>query len=143
METSTLLIGLIIGLILGATLLYFILKSAHISRSIFDELNNNFIKINADLHHSNTKKEELITINSHLNLEIKKLQDEKHNLLVTKSQISAQNDNLHYLLNIQKEEITKMQELAKNEFQNLANKILEEKTEKFTLLNQNNLKNIL
>jgi DNA recombination protein RmuC len=36
-----------------------------------------------------------------------------------------------------------MQELAKNEFQNLANKILEEKTEKFTLLNQNNLKNIL
>ena len=143
METSTLLIGLIIGLILGATLLYFILKSAHISRSIFDELNNNFIKINADLHNSNTKKEELTTIISHLNLEIKKLQDEKQNLLVTKSQISAQNDNLHHLLNIQKEEITKMQELAKNEFQNLANKILEEKTEKFTLLNQNNLKNIL
>jgi DNA recombination protein RmuC len=143
METSTLLIGLIIGLILGAILHYFILKSAHISRSIFDELNNNFIKINADLHNSNTHKEELITINSDLNLEIKKLQDEKQNLLITKSQISAQNENLHHLLNIQKEEITKMQELAKNEFQNLANKILEEKTEKFTLLNQNNLKNIL
>jgi DNA recombination protein RmuC len=33
--------------------------------------------------------------------------------------------------------------LAKNEFQNLANKILEEKTEKFTNLNKENLNNIL
>jgi DNA recombination protein RmuC len=36
-----------------------------------------------------------------------------------------------------------MQELAKSEFQNLANKILEEKTEKFTNLNKENLDNIL
>jgi DNA recombination protein RmuC len=36
-----------------------------------------------------------------------------------------------------------MQELAKSEFQNLANKILEEKTEKFTNLNKENLNNIL
>jgi DNA recombination protein RmuC len=42
-----------------------------------------------------------------------------------------------------KEEITKIQEESKLQFENLANKILEEKTEKFTTLNQNNLKNIL
>ena len=36
-----------------------------------------------------------------------------------------------------------MQEVAKTEFQNLANKILEEKTLKFTEQNQQNLKNIL
>ena len=40
-----------------------------------------------------------------------------------KSQLSAQNENLQKLLDSQKEEITKMQEVAKTEFQNLANKI--------------------
>jgi DNA recombination protein RmuC len=37
----------------------------------------------------------------------------------------------------------KIQEESKMQFENLANKILEEKTEKFTTLNQNNLKTIL
>jgi DNA recombination protein RmuC len=42
-----------------------------------------------------------------------------------------------------KEEILQNTGRIKLQFENLANKILEEKTEKFTTLNQNNLKNIL
>jgi DNA recombination protein RmuC len=40
-------------------------------------------------------------------------------------------------------EVTKLQEKFTKEFENLANKILEEKTDKFTALNKENIKNIL
>jgi len=43
----------------------------------------------------------------------------------------------------QKEEVEKLQEKFTKEFENLANKILEEKTTKFTEQNKENLKNIL
>ena len=71
------------------------------------------------------------------------MQNEKQQLNILQSNLAAKNENLQILLETQKGEITKMQELAKIEFQNLANKILEEKTEKFTALNQTQLKNIL
>ena len=185
MEISYLIIGFFVGGILGAVILYFVLKSSSVSRNIYDELNNQFIKINSDLQNSQLKidelnnflqeekqlnfqqseninelKNNLATIsaenNSHnqkiaeqqelhntQNAEIRKLMDEKQNLIAIKSQLSAQNETLQKLLDSQKEEITKIQEQAKEQFENLANKILEEKTEKFTTLNQNNLKTIL
>ncbi|MBF8458105.1 DNA recombination protein RmuC [Kaistella sp. G5-32] len=143
MEITTLIIGITLGAILGAVLIYFILKSSNISRNSYDELNENFIKSNADLKNSNSKKEELLAQNSNLILDIKNFQNEKENLITIKSQLSAKNENLQSLLETQKEEISKIQELAKIEFQNLANKILEEKTEKFTTLNQTQLKTIL
>ena len=89
------------------------------------------------------KIEEHITHNSNLSLEIKNLQKTHQELIAIKSQLSAKNENLQTLLETQKEEISKMQEMAKIEFQNLANKILEEKTEKFTKLNQTQLKTML
>jgi DNA recombination protein RmuC len=82
-------------------------------------------------------------LNQKQNNEIKDLQNEKNNLIALKSELSAQNESLQKLLDSQKEEIVKIQEEAKLQFENLANKILEEKTEKFTTLNQNNLKTIL
>lgn len=185
MEITTLFTGIILGAILGAVILYFILKSANVPRNDFDELNHNFIRTNSDLQNSNLRISELekfiqsekqtsllqnetinflkndiaklsaennahnqkITEQSEINhfqaSEIKNLQTEKNNLIAVKSQLTAKNENLQKLLADQKEEISRMQEMAKAEFQNLANKILEEKTEKFTALNQNNLKTIL
>ena len=143
MDFTSIFIGFIFGSIIGAVILYFIVKSSHVPRTSFDDLNQNFIRTTADFENFNFKNEELITLNSNLKSEIKNLQNDKQDLIALKSQLAAQNENLHILLETQKEEITKMQELAKNEFQNLAQKILEEKTEKFTALNQTNLKNIL
>lgn len=143
METTSLVFGIILGAILGAVLIFFILKSANVSRKSFDELNHNSIRLHSDLENSNLKSSEIAALNSTLNSDLKKIQEEKQDLIATKSQLSAQNENLLILLDNQKEEIIKIQELAKIEFQNLANKILEEKTEKFTALNQTQLKTIL
>lgn len=185
MEISYLIIGFFVGGILGAAIVYFVLKSSSVARNLYDELNNNFIKINSDLQNSQSKIDELnrflqeekynnaqqsdvlnqlknnvatlsaennaqsqkITeqqeLNQNQNSEIRNLLDELQKLIAVKSQLSAQNETLQKLLDSQKEEITKIQEQAKEHFENLANKILEEKTEKFTILNQTNLKTIL
>lgn len=110
---------------------------------LIKSLNQELAKISAENQLQNKQLEKQSEINLQQNSEIKELNLEKQNLIGVKSELSAQNESLQKLLNQQKEEIAKMQELAKNEFQNLATKILEEKTEKFTTLNQNNLKNIL
>lgn len=181
MEMTYLIIGFFAGGILGAVILYLILKSANVSRKEFDQLNGNFIRSNSDLQNStlnisnlekilqnekqtnfsqtevlnqlkndiakisaennsqNQKISEQAEINNTQTSEIKNLQTEKNNLIAIKSQLSAQNEGLQTLLDNQKEEIQKIQELAKNEFKNLANEILEEKSKKFTETNRDNL----
>lgn len=143
MDFTSLFLGFIIGGIIGAVILYFIVKSSHIPRTVFDDLNQNYIKTVADIKNINFKNEELAAENSVLKSELIHLQNEKQDLIILRSELSSKNANLQTLLETQKEEVAKMQELAKSEFQNLANKILEEKSEKFTALNQNNLKTIL
>lgn len=143
MDFTSLFLGFIIGGIIGAVLLYFIVKSSHIPRTVFDDLNQNYIRTVADIKNINFKNEELAAENSVLKSELIHLQNEKQDLIILRSELSSKNANLQTLLETQKEEVAKMQELAKSEFQNLANKILEEKSEKFTALNQNNLKTIL
>lgn len=143
MDSTSLFLGFIIGGIIGAVILYFIVKSSHIPRTVFDDLNQNYIKTVADIKNINFKNEELAAENSVLKSELIHLQNEKQDLIILRSELSSKNANLQTLLETQKEEVAKMQELAKSEFQNLANKILEEKSEKFTALNQNNLKTIL
>ncbi|WP_142725315.1 DNA recombination protein RmuC [Chryseobacterium sp. ON_d1] len=185
MEMIYLIIGLIAGGILGAVILYFVLKSSMVSRSSYDTLNSLSIKTQSDLENSNLKIQELLqniskeketnilqqdllddlknefskvsAEYSALNIQFQELKQinqrqtsqienhilEKQTLFAKNSELSAKNEGLQQSLDTQKEEIIKIQEDSKLQFENLANKILEEKTEKFTTLNQNNLKNIL
>lgn len=185
MEITYLIIGCFAGGIIGAVIIYFVLKSTMVSRNSYDEMNHLHIKSKADLENSNAKIEDLnqqIKIQKDINLEQSDLSNdlknefskisaentflqtqcdeqklsnqkqntqidfilnEKQHLYAKNSELSAQNEGLHQSLKTQKEEVKKIQEEGKLQFENLANKILEEKTEKFTTVNQNNLKNIL
>lgn len=145
---------IILAFILGVVLAYFILKSSSVSRKSYEELQQNinqkeadFNKIIAEISAQNKAQIQKIAeqqeLNERQNSEIKDLQNDKNQLIGLKSQLAAQNESLQQLLDSQKEEIVKIQEEAKLQFENLANKILEEKTLKFTEQNQQNLKNIL
>ncbi|KQS95167.1 DNA recombination protein RmuC [Chryseobacterium sp. Leaf394] len=139
MEITYLIIGCFIGGILGSAMIYFYLKSSTVSRNSFDELNGLNIKSNADLENLNLKiqdLEQIIRLEKENNLQQADLLNDLKNEF---AKASAENT----FLKAQKEETKKIQEEGKLQFENLANKILEEKTEKFTALNQNNLKNIL
>lgn len=139
MEITYLFIGCFIGGILGSVLIYFYLKSSMISRSSYDELNNSNIQAQTNIEYLNKKIsdfEKNIEAEKELNLQ---QSDLLNDLKAEFAKVSAENT----FLKAQREETRKIQEEGKLQFENLANKILEEKTEKFTALNQNNLKNIL
>lgn len=71
------------------------------------------------------------------------LQQEREDMIRVNTQQDAAIKNLHEKLNDQRGELEKMQEKFTKEFENLANKILEEKSTKFTEQNKENLKTIL
>ena len=71
------------------------------------------------------------------------IRSEKDSLAIQLSKKETDFENLWERNKEQKEEVEKLQEKFTKEFENLANKILEEKTSKFTEQNKENLKNIL
>ncbi|MEC4005260.1 DNA recombination protein RmuC [Flavobacterium sp. SUN052] len=77
------------------------------------------------------------------NLEKETIRSEKESLAIQLSKKETDFENLWERNKEQKQEVEQLQEKFTKEFENLANKILEEKTNKFTEQNKENLKNIL
>ena len=71
------------------------------------------------------------------------IRSEKDSLAIQLSKKEVDFENLWERNLEQKQEVEKLQEKFTKEFENLANKILEEKTNKFTEQNKENMKNIL
>ncbi len=78
-----------------------------------------------------------------LKSELKFLQTEKESLIKVNTRQDVDLKNLQHKLTEQKGEIEGLQEKFTKEFENLANKILEEKSTKFTVQNKENIQNIL
>ena len=78
-----------------------------------------------------------------LTSEKSELQKEKESLAIQLAKKENDFENLWERNKEQKQEVEQLQEKFTKEFENLANKILEEKTVKFTEQNKENLKNIL
>ncbi|SDQ34043.1 DNA recombination protein RmuC [Chryseobacterium soldanellicola] len=110
---------------------------------LLNDLKNEFAKISAEHASLHSQFLELKQVNSKQTIQIENLLTEKQNIFAKNSELSAINESLQKSLSTQKEEITKIQDESKLQFENLANKILEEKSVKFTTLNQSNLKTIL
>ena len=82
-----------------------------------------------NLHQINTEKEQIRTEKEVANIQLAKKEADFDSLLEKNKD--------------QKQEVEQLQEKFTKEFENLANKILEEKTNKFTEQNKENMKNIL
>ena len=99
---------------------------------------------------SNSEKEEKIRMQEFLQKQIEQIQNEREQIRTEKEvlaiQLSKKETDFDHLLERNKEQKQEVEDLQKKfttEFENLANKILEEKSSKFTLQNQENLKLIL
>ena len=71
------------------------------------------------------------------------IRTEKDSLAIQLSKKEVDFENLWERNKEQKEEVEKLQDKFTKEFENLANKILDEKSNKFTEQNKENMKNIL
>ncbi len=94
-----------------------------------EQFSNDKINFEKQLENSNQEKETIRT--------------EKDSLAIQLSKKEVDFDNLWERNKEQKEEVEKLQEKFTKEFENLANKILDEKSNKFTEQNKENMKNIL
>lgn len=96
----------------------------------------NISKINETLRNAENK---IIDLQG----ELKFIQKEKENLISDKTRLETEFKNTTEKLESNKTEVEKLQEKFANDFEVLANKILEEKSSKFTQQNKENLKIIL
>jgi DNA recombination protein RmuC len=123
-------IALIIGIFIGKLLFSANAKS---DQAALEEKNNGLSfqieELKSQLATSNSEKETIRTEKEAINIQLSKKENDFENLWERNKE--------------QKEEVEKLQEKFTKEFENLANKILEEKSSKFTEQNKENMKNIL
>lgn len=99
--------------------------------------------LDGQLTSQNNQLSELKITIQNLQIEKQKVQTEKEEFAILLAKKENDFDNLLERNKEQKQEVNELQEKFSKEFENLANKILEEKTQKFTEQNKENLKNIL
>ncbi len=127
-------IYLIVGLVIGAVVIYFISNNQFIKKHVGLESENKMLQSNEQFI-----KEKITELNQQLILK-------ENQILDLTSKLSAKSSDLDHLtekLIEQKQDIEKLQDKFRIEFKNLANEILEEKSQKFTQQNRTNLDEIL
>ncbi|NCQ56416.1 MAG: DNA recombination protein RmuC, partial [Flavobacteriales bacterium] len=115
-------------------------------------LGNYFTKLKSKSEQS-TLEERLNQLNAtirELKQDIEKIEKEREDIRREKEFLNAEltkrnteYENLYQLNAKQEDELEKRQEALRKDFELLATKILDEKSEKFTLQNKENIKNIL
>jgi len=138
------IIYLILGIVLGGLIIGLFLKSKKgISKQEADNLNRKIIELTEERSNAEAKKS---LLEEDLKISKDELSNEREKILSLNSafsEINAKNENLLEKLENQKKEIEEMQTKFSDAFENLANKIFEEKSSKFTEKNRVNLDEIL
>ena len=124
------LISFIIGLFLGN----------YLYKLKFEKDNVNLIERNSFLLEAKKNAEKII---DELKNEVKNIQFQKEDLIKINVRQDSDLKNLQIKLSENKNDTEKIQEKFTKEFENLANKILDEKSTKFTNQNKENLQTIL
>mgnify|MGYP003117935832 FL=1 len=145
MEIVLIVTGLIIGVIAGYAIAHFKSKS---ESSRLEERNQN---LEEQLSETEKKREQeereyeerLKDLQNEKEAELKEERNRANELDKQLAERNAEYRNLQERLNEQKKELSEMQEQLTTQFENLANKILEEKSEKFTKQNKEQIDQLL
>ena len=133
---STLLLFLLITLILGAALSWLFAKLYFQAKAV----------LKADLEKNYVLREVHQALQVQSDLHRDDLLDKEEEIKLLTARLSSQEQiilNLEDKFELQKSEIENLQQRSKIEFENIANRLLEEKSQKFTAQNQQQLNDIL
>ena len=135
------IIALFLGIYLGKVLISAKFQSEKVGlEERFNASQNQLLLQKQQFDHERSNLENQLRLN---NLEKENIRTEKDSLAIQLSKKEVDFENLWERHKEQKNEITDLQEKFTKEFENLANKILEDKSAKFTEQNSLNMKNIL
>jgi DNA recombination protein RmuC len=144
MEIALLLIGLIVGFAFG----YFFFKSRTnaIAGIPQDEYQSALDKVNMLQIEKGKLEERVRMISEELKSFSENITAERNKneqLTIESASLKTSNENLLKNLNEQEHKLKELEERFKIEFQNIANKLLDENSKKFTMQNKENLDNLL
>ena len=143
MEFIFLFIGLIAGGITAWLITILAIKAKFVSKQLFEEqtkkLNDSNIALNVERQKANLYKDELEQSKEVLKQQTEAFQESNKKA----AELTANNTFLKEKLETQQKEMEHVHKQFNLEFENIASKILDEKTQKFTRLNQENLNTIL
>lgn len=142
-EIFLLLFFILLGAAIGAALIYYMMKASWVSRTGFEQLQQQHIQETALRTAAENNLQEMRRQAVDLQKMIRQLSAEKEDLQAQNAGLAATTQHLEERFSEQKAQLTELQQAARNEFQILANQILDEKTQKFTQANQENLNAIL
>lgn len=117
-----------------------VLVGVFIGKLLSKVKSNSLEEKNHTLQTINNRSEKTI---EELQLELKSMQSSKEELVIENTRQDSELRNLRLKYEDNQKDIEKLQEKFTKEFENLANKILEEKSTKFTEKNKENLASIL
>ncbi|WP_310555843.1 DNA recombination protein RmuC [Flavobacterium sp.] len=137
-ETVLVFLSFIIALAIGIYIGKIIFSAKSQTEKTILEEKLNSLKEQSQIEKSTFEKQLQV-----LNFEKEQIRTEKDTFLIQLTKKEADFDSLFEKNKDQKQEVEQLQEKFTKEFENLANKILEEKTNKFTEQNNQNMKNIL
>lgn len=150
MEIIYLIIGVLLGAIIGFVLAKLVNKnSSHSSQKINEleaknqTLAENYTKVDKEKEVLEERLTNSVNHFSEQKEKIKTLEKDNLNLSTNLSLWKANHQNLETKIAEQKKEFEEVHKRLKVEFENIANKILDEKTVKFTEQNQKNLDQLL
>ena len=150
MNILYILIGIVFGALLAWIITFLFMKNKTFSKKEKNELEGKIIGLTSELSSTNAllnagkqmiagREDEIDTLKNDYKQQTAELIKEKEKT----SQLSAQNDLFAEKFETQKTEIEALRKQFNTEFENIANKILEEKTQKFTSLNEEKMSGIL
>ncbi|MEO8398888.1 MAG: DNA recombination protein RmuC [Ignavibacteriaceae bacterium] len=142
------IIYLVIGLLIGSVAVWLILNykfknSQGASKEEVEGFKNQINSLSLEKGRIEERHKNLEENYKTSTLDLNKEREKVIELKSEHSSLNANYNNLQQKLNEQKEELEKLQEKFTKEFENLANKILDEKSSKFTEQNKTNLESIL
>lgn len=133
-DTITIILASLIFGVIGFNLGRYLTKLQGQSNTGEASEKNKHLQAQLDLLSSQNEKNELA---------LKEIRTQKENAVVALTRTESELSNLQKQHTEQKEEMANLQEKFTKDFQLLANKILDEKSAKFTEQNKENIKNIL
>jgi len=150
MELLPLLITLITGGAAGFTIAWLLARSRSVSNSAYNEIEerlgetkNENATLNARLEAADEKQADLREEIGQLKVEVTEKTREFTELNKQTASLEAGNKSLQEKLESQKKEIEELGKKFNTEFENIANRVLDDKTLKFTKQNRDNLEVIL
>ncbi|MFY7730626.1 MAG: DNA recombination protein RmuC, partial [Flavobacterium sp.] len=135
------IIALAIGIFIGKQLS---VSKAAADQKVLEERNLSQLQLIDQLKTQSANEKQLVEKQLvQVNAERDAIRREKDSLAIQLTKSETDYDNLVERMREQRQETNELREKFTKEFENLANKILEEKSNKFTEQNRENLKNIL